>query len=113
MSTTTETTKFEFIPVTALHGLFSVSLHKAVDALAKLTPAQLKVARLMASGRTNKEIALYLDISPKTLDIHRAAVQQKLGHATMAKVTKIVMAADLHRLLERERRKHEAPVYDD
>lgn len=48
-----------------------------------LTPRETEVFRLMGTGMSNRDIAVVLGISPKTLDIHRAKVMEKLdvGHA--------------------------------
>ncbi len=46
---------------------------------AGLTNRQLDVARLVARGFTNAEIAARLYISPKTADHHVSAVLTKLG----------------------------------
>ena len=46
---------------------------------AGLTNRQLDVARLVARGFTNAEIAARLFISPKTTDHHVSAVLAKLG----------------------------------
>jgi DNA-binding NarL/FixJ family response regulator len=46
---------------------------------AGLTSRQVEVARLMARGLTNAEIAARLYISPKTADHHVSAVLDKLG----------------------------------
>jgi DNA-binding CsgD family transcriptional regulator len=44
-----------------------------------LTPAELRVARLAAEGRTNLEIARALFVTPKTVDTHLSHVYAKLG----------------------------------
>ncbi|WFE91909.1 LuxR C-terminal-related transcriptional regulator [Roseibium porphyridii] len=38
-----------------------------------------QVATLMVEGKTSKEIARVLEISPRTVDIHRARLMKKLG----------------------------------
>lgn len=48
-------------------------------ALARLTPAQRSVLRLLADYRTNKDIARLLEISPKTVENHRANMVASLG----------------------------------
>jgi FixJ family two-component response regulator len=44
----------------------------------------------MANGTLNRQIAQQLSISPKTLDIHRADVLEKLHTRTSAGVANIV-----------------------
>jgi DNA-binding CsgD family transcriptional regulator len=44
-----------------------------------LTPSELRVARMAAEGRTNREIAQALTVTPKTVETHLRHVFQKLG----------------------------------
>ncbi len=48
------------------------------DDLDLLTPREREVLQLVAEGRTNREIAATLGLSPKTVDAHRTRVMQKL-----------------------------------
>jgi DNA-binding NarL/FixJ family response regulator len=43
-----------------------------------LTPREREVLQLLAEGRSNKEVAVALDISPKTVETHRARIFAKL-----------------------------------
>jgi NarL family two-component system response regulator YdfI len=45
----------------------------------QLTPRELEVLRAAATGERNKEIALRLDISPRTVKAHLTSVYNKLG----------------------------------
>ncbi len=49
------------------------------DLLATLSPRQREVLRLIAEGRTTKQIAQELEISVKTVETHRAQLMERLG----------------------------------
>ncbi len=51
---------------------------------ATLTPREEQVLRLLAEGRSPKEIGEQLFISPKTVENHRANIMEKLDlHSTL------------------------------
>jgi DNA-binding NarL/FixJ family response regulator len=50
----------------------------AVSRTEALTPREREVLQLLAEGRSNKEVAAALDISPKTVETHRARIFAKL-----------------------------------
>jgi DNA-binding NarL/FixJ family response regulator len=45
----------------------------------RLTPRQREILHLIAIGHTTKEIAQHLDISVKTVEMHRAQLMDRLG----------------------------------
>lgn len=49
------------------------------DLLATLSPRQREVLRLIAEGKTTKQIAHELKISVKTVETHRAQLMERLG----------------------------------
>lgn len=49
------------------------------SALETLTPAELRILKLIASDKTSKEIADALGLSPRTVENHRANMSAKLG----------------------------------
>jgi DNA-binding NarL/FixJ family response regulator len=49
------------------------------DRPAELTRRQVEVLRLVASGRSNKQVALALGLSIKTVETHRAQLMERLG----------------------------------
>ena len=61
-----------------------------------LTRREQEVLRLLALGHTNAEIADQLFLSQRTIDSHRASVQQKLDVSTRAELTRYAME---HKLL--------------
>src|ERR1044072_1833188 len=52
---------------------------KKREQLANLSPRQREVLRLIAEGRTTKQIAQLLEISVKTVETHRAQLMDRLG----------------------------------
>lgn len=62
--------------------------------LASLTPRELDVLRLMVEGKANKVIAIDLNISQRTVEIHRARVMEKLNANSLAHLVRMVMAVD-------------------
>ena len=65
----------------------------AVSDAAPLTPRELQVARLVAGGRSNKEIAAQLVIAPRTAEGHVERILAKLGFTSRAQVAAWVAAS--------------------
>lgn len=61
----------------------------------KLTPRQTEILRFVASGRTTKEIARDLGISPKTVDFHRSQIMDKIGAHDVTALTRFAMQQGL------------------
>jgi DNA-binding NarL/FixJ family response regulator len=53
----------------------------------ELTPRQLEILKLIAQGRASKEIAFELGLSPKTVDVHRARIMDRLQLNDIASLT--------------------------
>ena len=53
--------------------------YQQADPLSLLTDREREVLQLLAEGKVNKEVALALGISVKTVETHRAAIMRKLG----------------------------------
>jgi DNA-binding CsgD family transcriptional regulator len=70
--------------------IFGMTVAAARERHSRLTERQRQVARLMAQGKPNRQIAEELSISPKTLDIHRADVMHKLEADTVARVANTI-----------------------
>lgn len=59
---------------------------------AGLTARQREVLQLVAEGKTTKEVAQRLNISPKTVEFHRNAIMDQLGVRTTAELTRYALA---------------------
>jgi DNA-binding NarL/FixJ family response regulator len=53
----------------------------------ELTHRQVEILRLIAQGRASKEIAYELGLSPKTVDVHRARIMERLRLNDIASLT--------------------------
>lgn len=62
--------------------------------LDKLSPRELEVARLIVEGLPNKAIGQRLDISERTVQVHRLHVMEKLGIHSAAELTQLILKAD-------------------
>lgn len=60
-----------------------------------LTPREREVLEGLVDGHTNKSIADSLDISPRTVEIHRANLMEKLGATSLSGVLRIAFAAGI------------------
>jgi FixJ family two-component response regulator len=61
--------------------------------VARLSPREREVMDRILEGETNKEIASHLQISRKTLDIHRARILVKMQAKNSAELAKKVLVA--------------------
>jgi two-component system response regulator NreC len=68
------------------------------EASATLTPKEREVLQLLAEGKTNREIADYLNVSVKTVDNHRQRIMEKLDLHTIAELTKYAVREGLSSL---------------
>ena len=72
-------------------------LMQRVDACADdgLTDRQKEVLALLASGLSSKEIAFELKLSPKTVDVHRARIMERLDVRDIASLTRYAVRRGL------------------
>ncbi len=64
------------------------------DALSRLTPQQLRIARHVAEGATNREVALRLAVSTRTVDYHLRNVFAVLGVRSRIELARMVDQAE-------------------
>jgi len=67
--------------------------HEGRD-LARLTPQQLRIARRVAEGATNREVALSLSVSTRTVDYHLRNVFATLGVRSRVELVRLVEQAE-------------------
>lgn len=72
-----------------------LSPRRAVElrGFAQLTPREREVLQLIAQGQSNKEAGRELGISPRTIEVHRARVMEKLGARNTADLMRIVLTS--------------------
>ena len=58
---------------------------------ALLTPREREVLAQIAAGASNKEAGRQLGISPRTIEVHRARIMEKLGARNAADLVRIVL----------------------
>jgi RNA polymerase sigma factor (sigma-70 family) len=61
------------------------------ERLARLTPRELEILRLVVDGTSSKRIASRLGISVKTVDVHRARAREKTGAETVAQLVRDIL----------------------
>jgi FixJ family two-component response regulator len=70
----------------------SLGEHERIKAhLGELTPREREVLDLMTQGLQNKSIAQKLAISPRTIEIHRARVMEKMNAHSVAELVRMMM----------------------
>jgi len=80
-------------------GLGNARMREAAarERIDKLTDREREVLDLVASGLSNRKIGEKLEISPRTIEIHRTNMQNKLGANHTSEAIRIAMEAELVR----------------
>jgi DNA-binding NarL/FixJ family response regulator len=60
-----------------------------------LTARERSILKLIAEGRTNRTAAAFLNVSPKTVEKHRASLMRKLGLRNVAELTLVALESGL------------------
>ena len=89
--------------LTSIRNAVAIGRQRAQDAaeteklrsrLKTLSTRQRQVMDLVVAGLSNKEIGLQLNISPKTVENHRAWVMERIGAKNLAELVRIAMQID-------------------
>lgn len=66
---------------------------EAEQLMATLSPRERNVLSLLSEGKSNKEVAIDLDLSVRTVEMHRAAMFDRLGVKSLPEALKIAFRA--------------------
>lgn len=77
------------------HGEARRRMIEARSRIANLSNREREVLHWLAEGSSNKAIARELDISPRTVEIHRANMMSKLGAKHAAEAVRLRIESDL------------------
>lgn len=70
---------------------YVTSLRNGSDDQSSLNGKEIEIVRMLANGKTTKEIAFEMDISPKTIDAYRREIMAKLGVDNLASLIKFAI----------------------
>ncbi|MEM9684108.1 MAG: response regulator [Pseudomonadota bacterium] len=68
---------------------------EARDRIGRLTPREREVMEMLVIGRPNKVIAQALNCSPRTVEIHRARVMEKMSARSIPHLVRLALAAGI------------------
>ena len=70
---------------------------KIIERLNSLTSRETEVLEGVIGGKANKQIAADLDISVKTVEVHRARLMEKMDVSSVAELTTLCVASDFRK----------------
>jgi len=73
------------------HAFDATEVEKLRSRFKTLSERQRQVMELAVAGSSNKQIGLQLNISPKTVENHRAWVMERMGAKNLAELVRIAM----------------------
>ncbi len=79
----------------AAHGQARRRMIEAQSRISHLSMREREVLQWLAAGSSNKVIARELEISPRTVEIHRANMMAKLGAKHAAEAVRLQIEADM------------------
>ncbi|MFN0023683.1 MAG: response regulator transcription factor [Parvularculaceae bacterium] len=82
-----------FTPRVALHPLIDLPTVDIARRIASLTAREREVLREIVNGQSNKAIARDLDLSPRTIEVHRRNLVAKMQATSFAELVRMAIAA--------------------
>jgi two-component system response regulator FixJ len=73
----------------------SAEAQRALELISLLTPRERQVLEQLVAGRSNKLAAHELSISPRTIEIHRARIMDKLNARSLSDLVRTALAASV------------------
>ena len=73
----------------------SAEAEYAIKLISLLTPREVEVLEQLVAGRSNKHTANELSISPRTVEIHRARIMDKLQARSLSDLVRTAIAASI------------------
>lgn len=62
--------------------------------ISRLSSREKEVMELIVSGNSNKVVAAHLNLSPKTVEVHRARVMEKLQAQSLPELVRLAISAE-------------------
>jgi two-component system, LuxR family, response regulator FixJ len=75
--------------------VYQAEKRKLKKRLGTLTPRELEVMILVVKGLSNKEVARQLNVSNRTIDVHRSKIMEKMDAEDLAELTVMAMHCGL------------------
>ncbi len=70
-------------------------ISEAKAQLAPLTPREMDVLKYLLAGLSNKAIAAKIDLSPRTIEVHRAHIMEKTKAESLSHLVRLCLLAGL------------------
>ncbi|MFP4145001.1 MAG: response regulator FixJ [Phycisphaeraceae bacterium] len=70
-------------------------LQAIMQRIERLTPREREVMELVVQGWLNKQIAAELGLSPKTVEVHRAHVMEKMEADSLARLVRMAVSLEM------------------
>lgn len=81
-----------------------------IEHYASLTPREREVMAMVVRGLANKEIATFLDVSRKTVEVHRAKVMSKMQAESFSELIQMALIVGILKEYADENSEYDEPV---